>query len=265
MLTILTTFALTVTPLAVMRPDTPPPFPIAVETLKSREDIIAASRLTNWTQAPSDLVLPQVTNSTQVLAYIANHYPANLRDSGISAMPWVWVFIDQRGIPASMSLLKTSGNAALDSLGLAALALARFEPALVAGRAVGLRTPIPIQVSYQAAASAPPNKPLEDGPVFTPYTVNPVLLNRDEVNRALIAAYPPKLREAKVGGTAQVWLLLDENGSVIKSQIRTSSGNSQLDRAALSVSESMRFSPAKQDDKAVRVWILMPFAFKTIP
>ena len=122
-----------------MRPDTPPPFPVAVETLKSREDIIAVSRLADWSNAPAELVLPQLTNRTQVLAYIAHHYPASLRDSKLAAMPWAWVFIDERGIPTAMSLLKTSGNAALDSLGLAALALARFEAAKVAGRAVGLR------------------------------------------------------------------------------------------------------------------------------
>ena len=45
---------------ARVRPDTPPPFPVVVETLKSREDIIAASRLADWSKAPAGLLLPQL-------------------------------------------------------------------------------------------------------------------------------------------------------------------------------------------------------------
>jgi TonB family protein len=263
MLTILATLALTVAPLVAMRPDTPPPFPIAVETLKSREDIIAASRLANWTQAPSDLVLPQLTNRTQVLAYITTHYPVGLRDAKNAAMPWGWALIDERGFPTGVSLLKTSGNAALDSLGLAALALARFEPAMIAGRAVSLRTPIPIQVSYQGASEPGAERPLADRPVFTPYTVKPELANRDEVRSALVREYPPELRSAGVSGTTVVWLFLDETGRVIKQQVKESSGHEQIDRAALEVSKIMHFTPAKNRDRAVPVWIALPVVFKT--
>ncbi|HET9948508.1 MAG TPA: TonB family protein [Longimicrobiales bacterium] len=102
----------------------------------------------------------------------------------------------------------------------------------------------------------------EGGPRFTPYTVAPQILNRDEIARALVELYPPLLRNAGIGGTVQVFISIDENGVVQDYQIHKSSGYRELDEAALQVAELYRFSPALNRDKRVPVWLLFPIEFQ---
>jgi protein TonB len=104
---------------------------------------------------------------------------------------------------------------------------------------------------------------IEAAPVFTPYTVKPELLNRTAVSAALVRNYPPLLRDAGIGGTVLTWLLIDEAGTVIKTQVKEGSGHEALDQAALKVADIMKFSPALNRDQKVKVWIALPIVFKT--
>ena len=103
---------------------------------------------------------------------------------------------------------------------------------------------------------------VEAAPTFTPYTVAPVLRNRDNVRAALARFYPPMLKDAGVGGETLIWLLIDEKGLVMKTQVKKSSGYAQLDDAALKVGAMMRFSPGLNRDLAVKVWAALPIVFK---
>ncbi len=103
---------------------------------------------------------------------------------------------------------------------------------------------------------------LSEGPTFTPYTVGPELINRDEVGRALMREYPPLLRDAGIGGSPQVWFFIDENGRVQDTQLRESSGHTQLDEAALKVADLMRFTAALNREKKVPVWVSLPITFQ---
>lgn len=100
------------------------------------------------------------------------------------------------------------------------------------------------------------------GPTFTPYTVQPGILNRDEVIRAMEREYPPLLRDAGIGGTVKVYFFIDENGRVIDYRIDLSSGHTALDDAALKVAGIYRFSPALNRDKKVPVWVSFPITFQ---
>lgn len=100
-------------------------------------------------------------------------------------------------------------------------------------------------------------------PTFTPYTVRPDIKNRREVAEALAGAYPPDLKEAGIGGTAQVWFLIDGNGVVRKTQIDKSSGHLRLDEAALRVARVVEFTPALNEGEAVPAWISLPITFTT--
>ena len=103
---------------------------------------------------------------------------------------------------------------------------------------------------------------VEAAPTFTPYTVSPELKNRDEVNRTLVQDYPPMLRDAGVGGTVLIWVLIDESGSVMKTQVKQGSGHDALDAAAKKVAAVMRFSPALNRDQKVKVWVAIPIVFR---
>ncbi|HEY8483268.1 MAG TPA: M56 family metallopeptidase [Longimicrobiales bacterium] len=101
------------------------------------------------------------------------------------------------------------------------------------------------------------------GPAFTPYTMEPVLQNREEVATALARAYPRRLREAGIGGSVVIWFNIDERGEVRQVQIKHGSGIAELDAAALEVARVMRFSPALYYDTPVPVWIQIPIVFRT--
>lgn len=104
---------------------------------------------------------------------------------------------------------------------------------------------------------------IEAAPVFTPYTVAPAIKNTDAVVRALQRYYPPLLRDAGIGGTVLVWFLIDEQGKVIKTQLKKTSGHGALDDAGLKVADVIEFTPALNRDQKVKVWIELPLVFKS--
>lgn len=104
---------------------------------------------------------------------------------------------------------------------------------------------------------------LSAAPTFTPFTVRPDLKNTNEVRRALEREYPPLLRDAGIGGQVNVWFFIDEQGSVIRTQVQKSSGHKALDDAALKVADIMEFTPALNRDKRVKVWVAFPITFTT--
>jgi len=102
---------------------------------------------------------------------------------------------------------------------------------------------------------------LEDAPRFTPFTLAPELTNRAEITRLLVRNYPPLLRDAGIGGKVLVWVFIDDQGAVLKTQVEEGSGYDALDQAALGVAGSMKFRAAQNRDKNVPVWVEIPVVF----
>lgn len=98
---------------------------------------------------------------------------------------------------------------------------------------------------------------------YTPFSVAPRMLNDAEVRRALEREYPPLLRDAGIGGTVEVGFYISEEGRVINTLIRSSSGHAALDDAALRVADVFRFSPAMNREHVTAVWIALPITFTT--
>jgi protein TonB len=103
---------------------------------------------------------------------------------------------------------------------------------------------------------------ISSAPTFTPFTVAPSILNRQEVVRAMEREYPPLLRDAGIGGTVRVFFFIDEQGTVQDYRIDQSSGHQALDDAALAVADVYRFSAALNRDKKVPVWVSFPITFQ---
>ncbi len=91
----------------------------------------------------------------------------------------------------------------------------------------------------------------------------PDVINRPGIARRLQEAYPKDLLESHIGGTANVWMFVDEKGRVFTTLLQKSSGYHELDAAALAVALKMKFRPAKLDGEPVAVWIAMPIVFAT--
>ena len=102
----------------------------------------------------------------------------------------------------------------------------------------------------------------EKGPIFTPMTLRPELVNRRAVIQALVREYPAALRDAGVGGQVVVWFFISETGQVLDRRISRSSGHAELDEAALKIADVYEFSAALNRDQAVKVWIQLPIRFQ---
>ncbi|HTW91185.1 MAG TPA: energy transducer TonB [bacterium] len=76
-----------------------------------------------------------------------------------------------------------------------------------------------------------------------------------------VPLYPDAVRTAGIEGSVVVEALLDLDGSVMDSRVQKSSGNEQLDEAACDAAKLAKFTPAKQRDNPVRVWISIPYHF----
>jgi TonB family protein len=238
-------------------------------------------------------VRPELQNRADVQRALVRHYPPLLRDAGIGGSPSVHFFIDETGVVKKTVISRSSGYPALDEAALSVASIMRFSPALNRENPVAVWVDIPIVFSASGGADvemrlAPPPPEIRDPgaerppevrayppadlrppplgdisrtPVFTPMTVRPELRNRAEVQRRLISEYPPLLRNAGIGGSPTVHFFIDENGVVKNTMLSQSSGHPALDEAALRVARAMEFSPAKNRDRDVPVWVEIPIVF----
>jgi TonB family protein len=112
------------------------------------------------------------------------------------------------------------------------------------------------------AGVRPEGQDIAAAPTFTPMTERPQLTNRTEVLQALQRHYPPLLRNAGIGGTANVWFFIDATGAVRDVRINRTSGYEALDQAALRVGRTMEFTPARNRGEAVPVWLALDVTFE---
>ena len=74
--------------------------------------------------------------------------------------------------------------------------------------------------------------------------------------------YPEIARKAGVEGRVYVNVLIDEKGNVVATKILKSLGNNGCDEAAIAAIKAVKWKPAKQRDKPVKVWVGIPVVFK---
>jgi TonB family protein len=138
------------------------------------------------------------------------------------------------------------------------------EPAPSPARAPApVRTPVPPRDLADTLTEMRRRRETEirAAPTFTPFTVRPEFSNVAEMQRELVRLYPPLLRDAGIGGTAYVWLFVNERGEVERVQLSRPTGYPALDEAALQVAAMALFTPARNRDRVVPVWIEVPIAF----
>ena len=74
--------------------------------------------------------------------------------------------------------------------------------------------------------------------------------------------YPPLARRMGEEGEVILRVSVTPNGTAETVEIRSSSGSSRLDEAALRTVRTWKFIPARRDDVAVQSWVLVPLIFK---
>ncbi len=115
------------------------------------------------------------------------------------------------------------------------------------------RTPAPVAAAAPAPAAAPTAAP-SPAPLIEPrfdaaYLNNPA------------PAYPALSRRLGEEGKVVLRVFVNERGLPDDVQVRTSSGHSRLDGAALDSVRHWQFVPARRGDTAVGAWVLVPVSF----
>ena len=129
-------------------------------------------------------------------------------------------------------------------------------PAADAGRGRDIEENPLVRLAERAAQA--------DRPTFVAYDTPPVLQNGSEIQQVLERAYPRALKEAGIGGRVEMWLYVDLSGAVTDQEIKTSSDNDALDRAAMEVAAQMRFRPARNQGEPTAVWVSQWVTFQVI-
>ena len=245
------------------------------------EEVMAARRAEAGQEAPEVQTLeeveegptftpmtdrPQLTNNAEVARALDDVYPPLLRDAGIGGTVNVWFLIDEEGRVHSTQINKTSGHDALDRAALHVADVMEFTPAYNRDQRVPVWVALDIAFEVDGVTTrttdAQQAEQTAEEPLFTPMTERPRLINNRETAELLERYYPPLLREAGIGGTANVWFHIGADGRVEGVRINESSGFDALDRAALKVAEQMVFSPAKNGDETVPVWLALDVTFE---
>ncbi|MGD7653301.1 MAG: energy transducer TonB [Verrucomicrobiales bacterium] len=74
--------------------------------------------------------------------------------------------------------------------------------------------------------------------------------------------YPSRLLSKGIGGKVLCALTIDADGKVTGAKVRQSSGNADLDSAALKAARKWKFKPAVRGGKKVKATALVPFNFE---
>jgi protein TonB len=86
------------------------------------------------------------------------------------------------------------------------------------------------------------------------------LSEKPEVVRQAKPDYPELARKAGIEGRVTVKVLINTNGDVEK--VEVVKGHPMLDDAAIASAKQWKFTPPKQRDRAVKVWMNIPIDFK---
>ena len=73
--------------------------------------------------------------------------------------------------------------------------------------------------------------------------------------------YPPLARRVGEQGKVMLRVLVNAKGTADTVELRSSSGSTSLDEAALESVKHWRFVPARQGDQPVPAWVLIPITF----
>jgi TonB family protein len=73
--------------------------------------------------------------------------------------------------------------------------------------------------------------------------------------------YPDQAWQARIGGETRLRIHIDTDGTVDSAYVVTSSGYPVLDSAALAGARRLRYRPARQGDRPVAVWAVLPVRY----
>lgn len=185
---------------------------------------------------------PEVRDRARAGQIIFSNYPENLRDAMVGGTVHVWALVGTDGRVLVAQLGESSGHQALDLAALRAVRQIEFIPARRDGVAVAAWMDYPM--TFEA-----------------PHSVGPELRDPWRMWDIINSHYPRHLRDARIGGTVYVSVLVDTNGRVQNARVTRSSGRGALDSAALRAVREFLFTPAYRGGVPISMWLDIPITF----
>jgi len=100
----------------------------------------------------------------------------------------------------------------------------------------------------------------EEKPEFVEFDIAPKPVGGyGSISKHLV--YPETARKDGSEGRVLVWLKIDAEGHIVKTQIKDSLSES-FDRAAIEALEKTTWNPAMKDNEAIESWVAVPIEFR---
>ncbi|RMH74646.1 MAG: energy transducer TonB [Calditrichaeota bacterium] len=112
------------------------------------------------------------------------------------------------------------------------------------------------EVDFESAIEDLPPPPEEEEPIVPFYALS----EKPKQIKSVQPKYPDLARKAGIEGTVVVKVLVNTKGEVEKVEVIKS--HPLLDEAAIEAAWQFKFTPGKQRDRYVKVWVSIPFNFK---
>lgn len=131
--------------------------------------------------------------------------------------------------------------------------------------AVPTDSPSPMTLPATDSVKTPSPEPATAVAAVVPAPAPPVAVTPPSFNAAYLEnpapAYPAIARRNGEQGRVLLRVLVSAAGIAETVEVRTTSGSQRLDNAALETVRQWRFVPARQGDRAVAAWVLVPISF----
>ncbi len=109
-------------------------------------------------------------------------------------------------------------------------------------------------------SNTPPRQQTESN-IFVAYDEPPQPMGGfDAIQKNL--QYPESAMKQNIQGQVVLQVLIGVDGSVLEHKVLKSIGHAECDQAAIKAVKSVRWRPAKQRDRSVKVWTSFPVTFK---
>jgi TonB family protein len=198
-------------------------------------------------------VRPEALNVEELGEALYARYPPRLRAAGVNGTATVSLVVGSDGVPRDVRLVASS-DSAFDAPTLEAVALLRFSPAQMDGRAVAVRLELPVGWETRTVAPQPDSTgAYELGQVH----VQPRPTNVRALRAALARLYPAHLRSPAIQAVVYVRFRAAPDGTVTHAHI-TESSDARFNEATIAAAQVLRYTPARIDGRPVAVWLELP-------
>lgn len=209
---------------------------------------------------------PIKTETPHLVVAVDPMLPESLQNADPAIRATVAVLVDESGSVAKATMKRSTGQSSVDNAIINAAYKTVWRPAIHSGLPVAAFGTWDVTIGSPSAArkmsvnlevlieDSGDFRPADDA--YVPVEVYPEMIYEHKPD------YPVLEEQRRITGTVWVKALVGEKGKVLEAAVYKSSGNAQLDQAAVEAAEKCRYKPALKDKQPVRVWVHYKVEFR---